>query len=648
MLPANFHLKSRDGLARIGEFDTNHGKVVTPTLMPVIDPINPNIISIPDMKKMGANIIITNAYLLYRKESIRDLALEKGIHEYLAYDGPIMTDSGAFQLMTYGSVDVSNREITKFQEDINVDIGVFLDIPVAHGSQNELKIAVEETIERAKEHIDTRNPGKTVQWVGPLQGGKNFEAFEHCSNFMKNQPFEIHAIGSVVPLMENYDYLSVIKLIELTKKIIPSNRPIHLFGAGHPMLFALACYLGVDLFDSAAYVLFAKNGRYITTFGTYLLKDLEFFPCSCKFCAETNPNEVLKWDSKTQVKFLANHNLTISFEELNLVRQAIKDGRLFNLVLQRSMAHPRLAEAVHYLTNISVSDFLERYVSLSYSKARFFSHPWSLSDPIVTRHKQRILTRLKPLRKIALIKPKNYQLPPDLSTQNLSVDPIFGIVPEEWKHIYPLLQNESFIKTDSVMDISFITQFLSKYRKNFDNIFSIGFNVEEKIENPCTLEELPRGNPITPDEMIKSTLNYQFGIFSTDTLPKFSFEYSKKTKRLKNFSSVDGNPWGVIRAHDNLIIPQSELIKWLHKTLNFPKYRVVVEKDAVQFVLEGRSVFCKFVQDIDDELRIGDEVLIVDIKDELLGSGTLNYSPEEVKSFSKGIAVKTRKRKNLK
>ncbi|MHA2339731.1 MAG: tRNA-guanine transglycosylase, partial [Candidatus Hodarchaeales archaeon] len=166
MLPANFHLKSRDGLARIGEFDTNHGKVVTPTLMPVIDPINPNIISIPDMKKMGANIIITNAYLLYRKESIRDLALEKGIHEYLAYDGPIMTDSGAFQLMTYGSVDVSNREITKFQEDINVDIGVFLDIPVAHGSQNELKIAVEETIERAKEHIDTRNPGKTVQWVG--------------------------------------------------------------------------------------------------------------------------------------------------------------------------------------------------------------------------------------------------------------------------------------------------------------------------------------------------------------------------------------------------------------------------------------------------------------------------------------------------
>ncbi|MHA1984756.1 MAG: tRNA guanosine(15) transglycosylase TgtA [Candidatus Hodarchaeales archaeon] len=648
MLPANFHLKSRDGLARIGEFDTNHGKVATPTLMPVIDPINPNIISIPDMKKIGANIFITNAYLLYRKENVRDLILEKGIHEYLSYDGPIMTDSGAFQLMTYGSVDVSNKEITKFQEGINVDIGVFLDIPVAHGSQIDFKNAVKETIERAKEHIDIRNSEKTVQWVGPLQGGKNFEAFEQCSNFMKNQPFEIHAIGSVVPLMENYDYLSVIKLIELTKKIIPSNRPIHLFGAGHPMLFALACYLGIDLFDSAAYVLFAKNGRYITTFGTYLLKDLEFFPCSCKFCSETDPNEVLKWDSEVQTKFLANHNLTVSFEELNLVRQAIKDGRLFNLVLQRSMAHPRLAEAVHHLTNKSVSDFLERFVSLSYSKARFFSHPWSLSDPIVTRHKQRILTRFKPLRKIALIKPKNYQLPPDLSTQNLSLDSIFGVVPEEWRHIYPLLQNESFVITDSKNKFSFISQFLSKYQNNFDNIYSIGFNNGMELVNPCTLEELPRGNPITPDELIKSTLNYQFGLFKNNTLPKFSFEYSKKTKRLKNFSSVDGSPWGVIRAHDNLIIPQSGLIKWLHKALDFPKYRVVVENDAIPFILEGRSVFCKFVQDIDKELRIGDEVLIVDAFDELLGSGTLNYSPDEIKYFSKGIAVKTRKRRNLK
>ena len=87
MLPANFHLKSRDGLARIGEFDTNHGVVATPTLMPVVDPINPNIISISDMKQIGANIFITNAYLLYRKEKIRNLVIDRGIHKYLSYSG---------------------------------------------------------------------------------------------------------------------------------------------------------------------------------------------------------------------------------------------------------------------------------------------------------------------------------------------------------------------------------------------------------------------------------------------------------------------------------------------------------------------------------------------------------------------------------
>ncbi|MFW9930435.1 MAG: tRNA-guanine transglycosylase, partial [Candidatus Thorarchaeota archaeon] len=87
MLPANFNLKYREGLARIGEFETLHGKVQTPTLMPVLDPINENIVPISEMVPLGANIFITNAYLIYKNTQIKELVLENGLHNYLHYNG---------------------------------------------------------------------------------------------------------------------------------------------------------------------------------------------------------------------------------------------------------------------------------------------------------------------------------------------------------------------------------------------------------------------------------------------------------------------------------------------------------------------------------------------------------------------------------
>ena len=87
------------------------------------------------------------------------------------------------------------------------------------------------------------------------------------------------------------------------------------------------------------------------------------------------------------------------------------------------------------------------------------------------------------------------------------------------------------------------------------------------------------------------------------------------------------------------------MIKWLHSNMKYPNGRITVESDAEPFILEGKSVFCKFVKEADFNLRIGDEVLIVNSDDNLLGSGTLNYSPKEITVFTKGIGIKTRKRK---
>ena len=109
----DFQIKSRDLAARIGRLKTNHGTIETPNIFPVINP-NQQLIKPSEMEKIGAETVITNSYILWKNH--QEEVLAKGIHNFLDYNGPIMTDSGAFQLMEYGDVEVSNSEIIDFQK----------------------------------------------------------------------------------------------------------------------------------------------------------------------------------------------------------------------------------------------------------------------------------------------------------------------------------------------------------------------------------------------------------------------------------------------------------------------------------------------------------------------------------------------------
>ena len=116
---------------------------------------------------------------------------------------------------------------------------------------------------------------------------------------------------------------------------------------------------------------------------------------------------------------------------------------------------------------------------------------------------------------------------------------------------------------------------------------------------------------------------------------------SRKTKRLR-WLYKGKDMIASIRASDHLIIPKKYLAEKLLEKNPSPKLRVVVNEDAAEFVADGKSVFAKFVTDIDPELRAGDEVFIVDKDDRFLRSGTLVLSPREVMAFGRGVAVRTR------
>lgn len=646
-MEANFEIKYREGLARIGTFTTTHGKVQTPTIMPVLDPLRPNQLPIDEITSLGAEMFITNAYLTFKNDSIRERALQESIHGLISYNGPIMTDSGAFQLMGYGKIDISNTEVTEFEEKIQVDIGVFLDIPVAMGTYEETKNALETTLERAKEHISARTDPQTM-WAGPIQGGKYLDLITRSAQEMGSLPFDIHAIGSVVPLLESYEYATVAKMIFTAKQYLPLNRPVHLFGAGHPMVFALAVYLGIDLFDSAAYYLFAKAGRYMTVTGTYHLRDLEFFPCNCKFCIETSPKTIMTLKQQEQITFLARHNLAVSFGELKTIKQAVLDGRLWNLVLQRSASHPKLTEAVSFLISQEVQKFIEKFSSISY-KSKLFAHPWAFSDPILLRYKERVQKRFPITRKqvVLVLEDSTVRIP--VLYQKIFLHPLFGLVPEEWRIIYPVVQHVSFTKKFEKHTLIFINEWIQNNKQKYERIFNAtGFDLGD-LESFEVSEELPNNDEsdntnLKDQSIIKSVLKYQFDFDSKtlNSINEISVEKSK-SDRIKDFY-INFKRFGTIRASDSVIIPSEHLAKFLHESFPSPKHRVVVDSEVKEFIKEGKSVFAKFVKAMDENLRPGDECIIVSSDDdELIGFGQVLLNFKEIKYFTRGMVVKTRK-----
>ena len=339
-----FEIKERDGVARIGRLFTNHGILETPMLLPVV---NPNIRTIEPREMwddFGVQALITNSYVIWKHEKLRAPALEHGVHKLLDFPGIIITDSGTFQSYVYGDIDVGVKEIVAFQRDIGVDIGTMLDVfGRPDQSLEELKEAVSKTIERAPLSLDEAGPNLLLN--GRIQGGlydflRSESAEKMGSVLGKHRGFTVHPIGGIVPIMERHRYLDLAKIIIAVRETIPANRPIHLFGCGHPMLFPMSIALGVDMFDSAAYALFARDGRLLTPDGTVRIENLKEWPFASRILNGISPSEVREMDDIERTDLLARYNLEITQAELAKCREAVRSGKIWALVEQRSHSSP--------------------------------------------------------------------------------------------------------------------------------------------------------------------------------------------------------------------------------------------------------------------------------------------------------------------
>ena len=220
----------------------------------------------------------------------------------------------------------------------------------------------------------------------------------------------------------------------------------------------------------------------------------------------------------------------------------------------------------------------------------------------------------------------------------------FGLIPLEIDEVYPLSQNDA-PKTRDVDSIEFIEDFINEFVEYYDGVL-IHSRVLKDFDIELNKYELSDEIRYKKDDVkkVKAIADYQFGVGAGEALftGNINIEKNKKTGKIRHI--YDGKVLIVnMRASDSYLILSKEGAKRLHDKMPYPQNRVVVNKDSEPFALDGKSVFCKFVVECDENIRSKDEVLIVNEEDKLLAYGKAMLGACEIEQFKTGQAIKTRK-----
>ena len=447
-----FEILKTDLAGRIGILHTNHGKIETPAFVPVIHPVKQTIPS-KKIKEIGFNLVITNAYIT--KNHYGENAIKKGIHEIINFDGAIMTDSGGYQVLEYGDVEVLPPDMANFEKGILTDFAIPLDKPTGFGLPlKKAESFVKHTLKVSKETLGNSDKNGQI-WIGPIQGGEHFELVSKSTKSLVKIGFKMLALGSPVEFMESYEYKLLAQMIIAAKKSMPHSIPLHLFGAGHPLTIPFAVALGCDTFDSASYMLYAKQQRYITDDGTRHLSDITVFPCNCEVCSKFTPDELRQLEINDKVNQIAIHNLHTIKLEVDKTKQAIYEGRLWEYVIKKARAHPKLYEMIEVMTNNS--DFLSISTPKFKEKAIFIYDKEDQYRPEIQSF-HNIVRKFKS-KKNRLVITKEFKTKPGYLAQQYNVlkkkfkdfesiqvcqyNPQLGLIPIEISDIFPAAHHES-------------------------------------------------------------------------------------------------------------------------------------------------------------------------------------------------------------
>ena len=315
-----------DSKARLGRLTTTHGVVDTPVFMPVGTQGSVKALDPRELREMGTQIILGNTYHLSIRPGLDTIRAAGGLHQFIRWPHPILTDSGGFQVFSLAKIRkikphgvefrshldgallfLGPKEAMEIQRELGSDIAMaFDDCPPHTSTPRDFRSAVERTIRWAKEcREQPRASGQLV--FGIVQGGAHAALREECAQAIVALEFDGYAIGGV---SVGEPEPEIFKAIELTEPFLPARLPRYAMGLGTPAQLVELVARGIDMFDCVLPTRVARNGTAFTNQGTVSVKagfnKADFRPieegCDCFACRQftraylrhlLNVNEIL-------------------------------------------------------------------------------------------------------------------------------------------------------------------------------------------------------------------------------------------------------------------------------------------------------------------------------------------------------------------
>lgn len=342
--------------ARLGKITYHGQEYETPMFMPVGTQATVKTLSPEEVKDTKAGIILANTYHLWLRPGDEIVKKAGGLHKFMNYDGPILTDSGGFQVfslakpkdITEEGVHFKNQyngdklfltpeKSIKIQENLGSDIVMSFDeCPPASASYDYLKQSVERTIRWAKRGKDVFK-GENQLLFGIVQGGAYEDLRKMSAESLVAMNFDGYSIGGVANDHESKE--DMYKAFHYSTKYLPEDKLRYAMGIGEPIDLVEGVIRGVDLFDCVTPTRLARHGHAFTKYGKINLKNAkykeDFTPISeecdcyaCKHYTKAYIKHLINADETFGARLLSIHNIRYLVSLMEEIRQAIKEDRL--------------------------------------------------------------------------------------------------------------------------------------------------------------------------------------------------------------------------------------------------------------------------------------------------------------------------------
>ncbi|HBG5344805.1 TPA: tRNA guanosine(34) transglycosylase Tgt [Clostridioides difficile] len=344
--------------ARLGRLHTPHGIIETPIFMPVGTQATVKSMTPEELKEIGSQIILSNTYHLYMRPGHELIKRAGGLHNFMNWDKPILTDSGGFQVFSLGPLRKIKEEGVEFrshldgskhfltpekameiQNALGSDIMMAFDECAPYPADREyVKNSLERTTRWLKRCKDAHNNTDKQALFGIIQGGMYKDLREQSAKEITSIDLPGYAIGGLSvgepkPLM--YDVL------EHTTPLMPKDKPRYLMGVGSPDDLVEGVIRGVDMFDCVLPTRIARNGTAMTSQGKVVVRNAtyaeDFTPldpeCDCYTCKNYSRayiRHLIKANEILGARLITTHNLHFLLNLMKQIRQAIMEDRLLD------------------------------------------------------------------------------------------------------------------------------------------------------------------------------------------------------------------------------------------------------------------------------------------------------------------------------